>query len=419
MTHSPTAALGALTTATAQARWNLRQQANYERDNAAGFTVFVDSVNGNDANTGASPSQAWKTLGKLTTATIAYGARIGLRRGSAFSGAYTVPAPTGTGSATNRVTFGAYGGGAAPAITGTFTIQQPYIDVQDLRFTGATAGYALFVFNATAGVMIGNQVKRCEIDNATGSGGLIMGVVGGLVEDCYFHDVWNNVEYPSGNGYAALFTTGTDGTEVRFNLVRNCYKGLSSGNAHRDLLIHHNIVDKCRVNGIDMGGGGVVGYPPRIISNVVWHRPTTPNGHGIDTQASAVGPVWRNNIVYCDYNGAGGNVELYCIDSTGYASVDVDYNLGFIKPGTSGASYAKLGGGLYADLPAYKTAIAATSFAGKEAHSLSADPLLADLAGGVFVPLAGSPAIGAGVVVPGAADTYLGTAPDLGAYEVG
>lgn len=400
------------------ARWNARRQANFDRDNAPGFTVFIDSVNGVDTNTGASPSQAWKTLAKLTTAGVAAGARVGLARGSTFSGNYTFPTPTGTLSPTSRVTIGAYGRGAAPKFTGgQLVIGQSYIDVQDLWFTANGSSYALFVFNGTT-TNIGNQVKRCEFGPHTGTGGLIMGVTGGVVEDCYFHDVWSNVEYPSGTGVGCFFTTGSDNTEIRYNVVRNCYKGIMSGNVHRSLNIHHNIVDKCRVNGIDMSGGGVAGAPARIVNNFVWHRPTTPNGHGIDTQASMTGHYSRNNIVYCDYDGAAGNVELFCIDSTTYPDGDYDYNLGWIKPGTSGANYGKLGTTEYATLADFQTALAGTSYAGKEAHSLSVDPLIADLDGLVFALDSDSPAIDAGVTVGGTTDLYLGEAPDLGAYEV-
>lgn len=312
----------------------------------------------------------------------------------------------------------AYGRGAAPKFTGgQLVIGQSYIDVQDLWFTANGSSYALFVFNGTT-TNIGNQVKRCEFGPHTGTGGLIMGVTGGVVEDCYFHDVWSNVEYPSGTGVGCFFTTGSDNTEIRYNVVRNCYKGIMSGNVHRSLNIHHNIVDKCRVNGIDMSGGGVAGAPARIVNNFVWHRPTTPNGHGIDTQASMTGHYSRNNIVYCDYDGAAGNVELFCIDSTTYPDGDYDYNLGWIKPGTSGANYGKLGTTEYATLADFQTALAGTSYAGKEAHSLSVDPLIADLDGLVFALDSDSPAIDAGVTVGGTTDLYLGEAPDLGAYEV-
>jgi hypothetical protein len=402
-----------------------RRREQFLRDNAAAPTVFIDSVNGSDANDGTTPAKAYATLGKLTSAGAVAGARIGLARGSTFTlaGAFTFPSLTGTPSPVNRTVIGAYGTGAAPVITGNiFNITAAgsagsYIDVQDLKFTNCGSGYALFIFNALP--QFDNRVKRCEFGPHPGTGGIIMGVTGGLIEDCYFHDVWNNVEYPSGIGYAFLLTTGSDTTVARFNTIYNCYKGPGAANTHRDLLFYRNLVIKCRVNGIDIAGGGVVGHAPKIISNFVWHNPTTPNGHGIDTQSSSVGPYWRNNIVVSDYTGAVGNVELYCIDSTSYSSVDVDYNLGYLYPGST-ASYGKLGTNLYADLAAFQTALAGTSFAGKEAHSISADPLIANLAwpNGAYVPLAGSPALNAGVAVAPVSDAYLGTAPDLGAYEV-
>jgi hypothetical protein len=400
--------------------WNARRQANYERDNAQPFTHYIDSVAGSNANNGTSPATPWQTLGQLTTAGVAAGARIGLKRGSTFTGNFTVPTVTGTLSATNRIVFGAYGTGAAPKIqAGTLTIAQPYIDVQDIRFTACTSGRGLFIFHATPGVMIDNKVKRCEFDNHTSNGGLIMGTIGGLVEDCYFHDIWNNVEYPGGDGYATLFTTSTDGTEVRYNLVKNCYKGLGAGNTHRNLSIHHNIVIKSRVNGIDISGG-VIGHPAKVVNNFVWHRPTTANGHGIDIQAGTTGNLWRNNIVYSDYVGASGNVQLYCIASTTYtaADTDIDYNLGWIDPTASGVEYAKLGSTVYISLATYQTALNATSYGGKEARGVQADPLLSNMAGEVLVPTGGSPCIDAGATVGGIADLYLGAAPDLGPYEV-
>ena len=36
-----------------------------------------------------------------------------------------------------------------------------------------------------------------------------------------------------------------------------------------------------------------------------------------------------------------------------------------------------------------------------------------------FLPIAGSPAIDGGIIIPGITDDYIGTAPDIGAYEVG
>lgn len=485
----------AMAAKTAQARWNARRQANFERDNAAPFTVYVDSVNGADTNTGASPAQAWKTLAKVNTAGVAAGTRVGLARGSVFREAFTLPGTGGTTTA--PIVFGAYGRGTTPVIKGstvlsvTWTLSsgaiytapttanpavlwidtdtclskaasaaavtagqffsdgttmtvwladgtspaahvveyvsgstqgftasgvQPYVTIQDIKVCHF-GSYQLFVFNATTPV--GINIKRCEI--GPGIKGLIMASVGGVSEDNYVHDIWTGIEYPSGDGQGMFYTTGSDQHEVRYNLIVNCYKALTSANAHRSLQVHHNIVITPRVNGIDMEGG-TVGFPNAVVNNFVWHNPKTPNGHGICTQLATTGSYWRNNIVYSDYVGASGNVELYCIDSTTYNAADTnpDYNLGWIKPGGN-AVYGKLGTNTYATLAAYQAALAGTSYSGKEVHAISADPLIADLTNKLYMPLQGSPAIDAGVAVGGVTDLagYLGVAPDMGAFEVG
>lgn len=293
---------------------------------------------------------------------------------------------------------------------------QPYITVQDIKICHF-GSYQMFIYNATAPV--GINIKRCEI--GPGIKGLIMASVGGVSEDNYVHDIWTGVEYPSGDGQGMFYTTGSDRHEIRYNTIANCYKALTSANACRSLLVHHNVVVTPRVNGIDMEGG-TVGYPASVVNNFVWHRPTTPNGHGICTQIANTGSYWRNNIVYSDYNGPSGNVELYCIDQTTYNAADTnpDYNLGFIAPSASGVAYGKLGTTEYATLALYQAALAGTSYSGKETHSIQADPLLTAISwpNGVFVPGSGSPALNAGAAVGGVNDGFLGAAPDLGAYEV-
>ncbi len=54
---------------------------------------------------------------------------------------------------------------------------------------------------------------------------------------------------------------------------------------------------------------------------------------------------------------------------------------------------------------------------GEEMHGFSADPALADPAGGDFTPLAGSALIDRGVVIPGINDTTRDGFPDIGAVE--
>lgn len=79
---------------------------------AAGATYYVSSSTGSDTNTGTSTSTPWKTLSKVNSAmaTIATGDTILLNRGDIFEGSLTV---TKSG-----VSFGAYGSGSNPTISG-------------------------------------------------------------------------------------------------------------------------------------------------------------------------------------------------------------------------------------------------------------------------------------------------------------
>jgi parallel beta helix pectate lyase-like protein/uncharacterized protein DUF1565 len=65
----------------------------------------------------------------------------------------------------------------------------------------------------------------------------------------------------------------------------------------------------------------------------------------------------------------------------------------------------------------YSTLSAVQSGLGEEMHGISADPSLADLAGGDFMPNAGSPLLNRGTIIPGINDTTPDGQPDIGAVE--
>jgi uncharacterized repeat protein (TIGR01451 family) len=67
----------------------------------------------------------------------------------------------------------------------------------------------------------------------------------------------------------------------------------------------------------------------------------------------------------------------------------------------------------------YDTLAAFRSAQGQELQGLSAPPQLTDPAGGNFAPLPASPLVDKGLRIPGINDGWRGTAPDVGALEVG
>ena len=78
-------------------------------------TYYVDATNGNDFNDGLSPETAWKTIGKVNSMDFKPGDTILFKRGEIWREQLIIPS---SGTEGNPITFGAYGEGEKPKITG-------------------------------------------------------------------------------------------------------------------------------------------------------------------------------------------------------------------------------------------------------------------------------------------------------------
>jgi parallel beta-helix repeat protein len=85
------------------------QRANY----------YVDQVSGNDANTGLSPTAAWKTIAKVNAHTFIPGDNIFFKRGCTWREQLTIGQ---SGTSDNHIVISAYGTGAKPKINGANVI---------------------------------------------------------------------------------------------------------------------------------------------------------------------------------------------------------------------------------------------------------------------------------------------------------
>jgi hypothetical protein len=85
---------------------------------AGGHTYYVDSRAGNDARSGRSPAEAWRSLARAASVRLRGGDQLRLRRGSSWQGELDL-ASSGTGS--RAVVVGAYGKGPPPLIHGGST----------------------------------------------------------------------------------------------------------------------------------------------------------------------------------------------------------------------------------------------------------------------------------------------------------
>lgn len=102
-------------------------------------TYYVDSNKGNDSNTGANPTAAWKSLEKLNARTFQPGDRILLKSSSVWQGQLW---PKGSGREGQPITVGMYGGGVRPAINGGGVFEdvvllknQEYWEIENLEIT--------------------------------------------------------------------------------------------------------------------------------------------------------------------------------------------------------------------------------------------------------------------------------------------
>lgn len=141
------------------------------QEKASGTTYYVDSLGGNNANTGTSPSSAWKTLDKVNATTFHPGDVIRLKRGTEFHG---VLWPKGSGSPSATIRLSAYGAGARPKVVAGKTDEeafklfgQEYWDVDSIEFSGGTL-FGVYV-SGEAGILHHIHLRNLVVHDVRGS----------------------------------------------------------------------------------------------------------------------------------------------------------------------------------------------------------------------------------------------------------
>ncbi|WP_162182070.1 right-handed parallel beta-helix repeat-containing protein [Arthrobacter sp. PAMC 25486] len=167
--------------------------ANFEQHATAGTTYYIDSEEGDDAQSGTSPGQPWAGLAKANR-TLHPGDKIVLKRGSVFEGASAALAFTGSGTAQNPIIVGAYGEGERPQLNGAGVVEnvvslhnQEYIHVSGLEITNRDP-----LFDSTFGLNTStNTQKNLRAVNISARD---FGVVHGItVTDLFIHDINGNL----------------------------------------------------------------------------------------------------------------------------------------------------------------------------------------------------------------------------------
>ncbi len=391
---------------------------------AQGGRYYVDSASGSDANTGASPDQAWKTFAPVHRAALQPGDAVLLRRGGQWAGPLRLAASGGQG---RPIVVGAYGEGAAPVIDGAgarsgccVEIIGDWVTVEYLSLRNAD--YAGVRVHEDAEYAV---VRACEIADA----GIGVAVFGrnNLVAGNTIHNLHMVVNTPGGDDdYGAvgvwLFAANN---EVAYNVMWQCrafsYDYTLDGGAIEfygavsDCSVHHNWAQDCE-GFIEVGGGEP--YGRKAHRNVVAYNVLVDNRRALlfnlgayqyaadvqdfrfENNTVIESRPWKSAVLFVQGELTGGQLVVRNNIFAGFAWLaeqvrfDHTYNL-----------YQ----GLAAGHP-------------WEIGEFSADPRFTNAAADVFTLQSDSPAIDVALNLGYTLD-YLGRAvphgprPDLGAYE--
>ena len=187
-----------------------------------GTTYYVDSINGDDTNSGKSVSSAWKTLEKASSEVYSEGDKILLKAGSIFDGTFTAQ---GSGSVENPITFGAYGD--------TEALGKPVVrSNEDVKLVE--------IHNVS-----GWLVENIEFTAPNGKGIYITADGSGMtteitVRDCVFHDIYYKRCETYSGGYCPIMLSSSGATARLRNItlkdcnIYDCAYGVNMGGLTRE-----------------------------------------------------------------------------------------------------------------------------------------------------------------------------------------
>lgn len=129
-------------------------------------SIYYISNSGNDSNSGLTTLLPWASLAKVNSSAFKPGDQILFQRGSTFYGSLTVK---NSGAAGNPITFGAYGTGDNPVITG-FTTVNSWISLGNNIWESTNAVSTLPTCNMVAVNGVNTAMGRYPNANAANSG---------------------------------------------------------------------------------------------------------------------------------------------------------------------------------------------------------------------------------------------------------
>ena len=266
-------------------------------------------------------------------------------------------------------------------------------------------------YSTTNGVLIGGQyntLSHCEVAYSWGDGVTLTGG-NNTVSNNIIHDVdW------SANDSSFVNTANAANNTITQNTMYNAGRsGIRYNGAATNEQITHNDVSRFGVLTQDLGGtytfggtntGTVVAY------NRIHDCSSSGYNTGIYLDNYSSGTTAHHNLIY--------NVNAG-ITTNGPASNENVYNNTLW--GVAGAMSASTANGALSNINTYNNLSNNGNWAGTSVGSnltMTADPFV-NAAAGDYTLRSGTQPIDAGTVIPGITDGYVGSAPDVGAFEYG
>ena len=243
-------------------------------------TVFyLDAINGDNDNNGATPETPWRTLSKLDQVIFKPGDQAFFKRGDVFTGSFTL---RGSGTSAEPVIFGAYGEGSKPRLEGgpddlqVITIgDSGGLEFKDLEFSnnypsGSIAdryGIRIFISNGAGEIAdlhfhdldfidivgSGTDHESRAIDADTGredSARPLTRWNGFVVENCYFENIDgraiqlnDRLHSLTDQKVRGLEYFPTVGFVVQNNTSKNTYRNFCQTGGTKGTLIQHNYAE--------------------------------------------------------------------------------------------------------------------------------------------------------------------------------
>lgn len=236
---------------------------------------YFDPANGNDTNTGLSPTEAFKSLAKMKDITINPGDSILLKSGAVFSDQLYISCK---GTPEKPVVLGKYGGDAKPYIKGDATHKQSVHVYNTEHFVIRD----LEISNQGSEAVPGLLGLHVEINNYGEAHNI-------TVDNLFIHDVKGGLEIEKGGGISLSLQNSRDDDTIpsRFVglLVQNCLikdsqrDGIRMGGQwirskwfpNKGVIVRNNVID-----GIPGDGIVIVGCDSALVEyNVMKNCPAT------------------------------------------------------------------------------------------------------------------------------------------------